>query len=624
MPPANFRRGTRIRINVDGRVLRHIPLGDLILQTELRVATELNLRKYPCPCKNCHGAQRKKIDVIRKHHSEVGRDDFLTKSMIGGDPADGYPPNGIWVEDLAYDDDVIDAEADIQHVEVPVDHEDGVQDVVLDNGRDAEEDPEATLDAQHNVQRQLLEALDRGDAIHTEAMAAENVVLDADVDIGADNVEDMERLFNHATTAVYSGSKSSILSATIIIMNMCVVFRVSNKFTDELLRYLSSDLLPLENKLPTSHYEARKLIRSLGLQYNNIHACPNGCVLYEEEHADLNLCPKCGRTRWTEGSNSIPAKVIRHFPLIPRLRRMFRSSEIALMLRGWTKHVSDDGVMRSVVDSPAWKHVNNDIVFNNFGADSRNLRLALALDGVNPFKLNNTNWSTWPILILIYNFEPWFVTKKFFISLCILISGKQSPTSKNIDVFLRPLLRELLQLWEGVVAQDFSRPEGDRLFSMRGLLMWTISDFPAYGLISGLCCKGYKGCPCCGPETESRLARTGDVRADRSTKGSKIVYGGIRRYLNRQHPYRRNRRFNGRPELRSRPRTMSGEDVIRYAAWRQVYLDLGGKEDAKDDPVHFTGVKRLSALYELPYWKVIVGRLLLCFFVNVCLHMSLL
>ena len=99
--------------------------------------------------------------------------------------------------------------------------------------------------------------------------------------------------------------------------------------------------------------------------------------------------------------------------------------------------------MRLVVDSHAWKHVSKDVAFDNFGADDRNLRLALALEGVNPFKLSNTNWLTWPKLILIYNFEPWFVTKKFFMSLSILISGKCSPSFKNIDVFIRPLLREL-------------------------------------------------------------------------------------------------------------------------------------------------------------------------------------
>ena len=130
------------------------------------------------------------------------------------------------------------------------------------------------------------------------------------------------------------------------------------------------------------------------------------------------------------------------------------------MLTGHTKHVSDNGVMRSVVDNLAWKHVNTDAAFDNFGHEDRNMRLALAVDGVDPFKLSNTNWSTWPMLVLIYNLEPWFVTKKFFVLMCILISRKCSPSATNIDVFICPLLKELHQLWRGVSAQDFTQPMG--------------------------------------------------------------------------------------------------------------------------------------------------------------------
>lgn len=599
-------RVTTVKISTDGRTLRHIPLGDLILQTELRVATEKNILSYPCPCKDCHGGRRKRIHVIRSHHMSVGRDPFLTSSMIGGDPIDGYPPHGIWVEDIAFDNDNIDVDSVLVNNDVLGNDSvaaDVVGNVVDDaGGEDVDEGVGASLDEHHDVQRQVMEAFDRGDELHRASFDEPDVLENEDRD--NDTMDGMEELFTQATTPLYPGSKTSVVSATIIIMNMCVVFRVSNKFTDELLQFLSQDLLPKGNKLPGSHYAARKTIQKLGLNYNNIHACPDGCVLYEDEHADLNTCPHCFKSRWMEGRNCIPAKVIRHFPLIPRLKRMWRSQEIARMLTGHTKHVSHDNIMRSVVDSPAWKHINTDVAFNNFGADNRNLRLALALDGVNPYKLNNTNWSTWPVLILIYNFEPWFVTKKFFISLCILISGKQSPTAKNIDVFLRPLLNELLQLWRGVAAVDFSTPEESQRFNLRALLMWTISDFPAYGLISGLCCKGYKGCPCCGPSTEARMAKTGELLPDRTTRGSKIVYGGIRRYLARHHPYRRNKRFNGEHEYRAKPPVVTGVDVIRYAAWRQSYLDLGGKEDGKYDPVHTTGVKRLSALFELPYWQV--------------------
>jgi hypothetical protein len=110
--------------------------------------------------------------------------------------------------------------------------------------------------------------------------------------------------------------------------------------------------------------------------------------------------------------------------------------------------------------------------------------------------------------------------------------------------------------------------------------------------------------PCCGPETDARSAKTGDLRPDRTTRGSKIVFGGIRRYLARHHPYRRNTRFNSKRETRMAPPTVAGLDVIRYVAWRQSYLDLGGREGVPADPVHSTGVKRLSAFFELPYWQV--------------------
>ena len=85
---------------------------------------------------------------------------------------------------------------------------------------------------------------------------------------------------------------------------------------------------------------------------------------------------------------------------------MWCSSEITRVLRGHTKYVSNDAVVRSMVASPAWKHINTDAVFDNLRSDPINMRLALALDGVNHFKLSTTNWSTWPVLILIYNFEP--------------------------------------------------------------------------------------------------------------------------------------------------------------------------------------------------------------------------
>jgi len=119
------------------------------------------------------------------------------------------------------------------------------------------------------------------------------------------------------------------------------------------------------------HYEARKSIWKLDLNYENIHACPDGCVLFEEALANSECCSECNISRWLEGNTTIAAKVIRHFPLIPRIQRMWRSVEIVGMLIGYTKHGSGDGIMRSVVDSHVWKHIDNDPVFSDFGADIR-------------------------------------------------------------------------------------------------------------------------------------------------------------------------------------------------------------------------------------------------------------
>jgi hypothetical protein len=129
---------------------------------------------------------------------------------------------------------------------------------------------------------------------------------------------------------------------------------------------------------------------------------------------------------------------------------MFHSPAISSLLYFHSDNPNtDERVMKSIVDSPAWKLVDREID-QSFGLESRNLRFGMALDGVNPFLHTNTMHSTWLELMLIYNLPPYLVTKKFFIQLCILISGKSSPTNENIDVFIRPLVDELLQLWRGV------------------------------------------------------------------------------------------------------------------------------------------------------------------------------
>ena len=58
------------------------------------------------------------------------------------------------------------------------------------------------------------------------------------------------------------------------------------------------DFLHSNAKLPKDCYEAKKIIKDLGLSYEKIHACPKDCILYWKENANLEACLNCNRSRW--------------------------------------------------------------------------------------------------------------------------------------------------------------------------------------------------------------------------------------------------------------------------------------------------------------------------------------
>ena len=61
------------------------------------------------------------------------------------------------------------------------------------------------------------------------------------------NLEDMDNLIQESTQPLYEGCPVNRLQASIVIMNIANLYSVSNTFTDELLQFLASDLLPQSN-----------------------------------------------------------------------------------------------------------------------------------------------------------------------------------------------------------------------------------------------------------------------------------------------------------------------------------------------------------------------------------------
>jgi hypothetical protein len=104
----------------------------------------------------------------------------------------------------------------------------------------------------------------------------------------------------------------------------------------------------------------------------------------------------------------------------------------------------------------------------------------------------------------------------------MLVPGPKSP-GNNIDVYFRPLIDELKELWtDGVETWDAKLKKN---FTLHALLLWTINDFPAYAMLSGWSTKGKFACPYCNKDTDFLWLKY----------GSKHCYMGHRRFLPTKH-----------------------------------------------------------------------------------------
>jgi hypothetical protein len=231
----------------------------------------------------------------------------------------------------------------------------------------------------------------------------------------------------------------------------------------------------------------------------------------------------------------------------------------------------------------------------SFVTEPNNVFMELVASGVNLYGKQSTKYSIWLVLLVVHNLLPWLMTKKFFILLLLLIPREKAPMGDNINIFLAPLIRDLLTLWAGKAAVGTFDRLAPRHFLMRGVLLWMMNDFPAYGTLSGQYTKGYKRCPECVMKT----------KADYSNELWKIVYMGIRRWLCPEHRFRRSQiPFDGNQEWSKAPRRPCGVDIKGMEVECADFLYAGRIEDSQYNPVKEHGLKRVPWLYQLPYWAV--------------------
>ena len=95
-------------------------------------------------------------------------------------------------------------------------------------------------------------------------------------------------------------------------------------------------------------------------------------------------------------------------------------------------------------------------------------------------------------------------------------------------------------------------------FDMRAALLWTVNDFPAYGMLSAWSTHGKLSCPFCMEHTKAFTLRR---------SGKPTFFDCHRRFLVKSHAFRKNTtKFKkGLMDLDPPPPRRNGEDI-----WRRV------------------------------------------------------
>jgi hypothetical protein len=87
-------------------------------------------------------------------------------------------------------------------------------------------------------------------------------------------------------------------------------------------------------------------------------------------------------------------------------------------------------------DSEAWQHFDKS--HPDFTKEMQNVRLSLCTNGFSPFGLLGKQYSSWPVILILYN-----LTLIKDSVLRVIIPGPKNPKHKA-NVYLQPLVDELI------------------------------------------------------------------------------------------------------------------------------------------------------------------------------------
>jgi hypothetical protein len=165
------------------------------------------------------------------------------------------------------------------------------------------------------------------------------------------------------------------------------------------------------------------IMKEIGMDYQNIDACPNGHIIYYGQYALENECPQCQISRYQidKASKKVRRKVLHYILIIPRFQQLFRCQSLAQFMDFHAKNISQDDSLRMLAYGSALNYIKQK--WPIFKEEPRNVRISLAADGVNPFGELRSMYSVWSVFVINNNLPPWMSIKREHTMLAMIVPG---------------------------------------------------------------------------------------------------------------------------------------------------------------------------------------------------------
>jgi hypothetical protein len=187
-------------------------------------------------------------------------------------------------------------------------------------------------------------------------------------------------------------------------------------------------------------------------------------------------------------------------PITPRLKWLYLSEEIAKQMRRHKEGKRDSknsDIMSHHADTEAWKAMNH---FDpEFARDPSSVHLGLSTDGFQPHSEASSPYSCWSVFVMPYNMSPNKCLKQGFVFLALVILGPKE-LRKQMNIFLRTLMKEMKELWQVVDAYDSHLK---CQFNLRDAYLWSIHDYLLYDKFASWCVHNRLNCLICMNYTDA-------------------------------------------------------------------------------------------------------------------------